>query len=105
MSNIAPLIQPAVIAAAIFGVALAVAWYSEIAAVVWRSELDQLRQLCRSLSHDNEYLVKEHARLWREVAYLKRLLAIDEIAQSTTRAMLKVAAEERRAIDARAVDR
>lgn len=96
MSNIAPLIPPVVMAAAIFGVVLAAAWYSEIAAVVWRSDLDQLRKWCRSLARDNEYLVKEHARLVREVDYLTRLVAIDGVAQRTTRALLNVAVEEQR---------
>ena len=94
--DIPTIIQIAVVAAALFGTALGLAWHFGTIEVCWLPELRDLKTRCRSLAAANESLVKENAGLRREVDHLKRLATIDEAAQRTTRAMLEVAVEEQR---------
>lgn len=94
--DIETLIQVGVVAAAIFGAALGLLWALDLIDVCWSADLRALEDWCGLLQRDNANLVKENARLWREVDGLRRLVAIDETARRTTRAMLRVAYDDQR---------
>ncbi len=105
MSAIWSVVQIMAIPGAILGYGFVLAWYLDVIEVCWWPELSDLKNWCRSLKHDNEYLVKEHARVVRENHHLRGLVRIDAVAQQTTRAMLQVATEERHTIECRVRDR
>jgi hypothetical protein len=90
---------------ALFGLLIALAWHVELIAVLWAEDLEDLRSRCHRLERSNVSLRAQVRSLRARMQNAEKLMAIDEVAQRTTRAMLQVASEEPRTIDGRAIDR